>query len=74
MDAYITYVRQVSEARLGELRREAAEWSMSRPARARRPRLRARAAGRWERRRTASTVAPTALARPVADAGLRRSA
>ena len=77
MDAYSNYIIQTSNARLTELRREAAEYALSRAARATR--------GPWWsrvrtglRRRPAAAVAPvTTVTLPLPPAGdepLRRTA
>ena len=61
VDAYSSYIIQLSEARTGELRREAAEYAMSRAARGQR-------ASRWTRtierlrRRTPALDATGAIA------------
>lgn len=82
MDAYTTYITNLSNARTSELRREAAEYALSRAARQRR-------GSRWGRfrdqllRRRAPAPEPVApIARPSFTAGadteplmpLRRSA
>lgn len=76
MDAYSSYIMRLSEARTSELRREAAEYALSR--RARRPRisLLARFRGRPERRGrpTVEPVTPVPLPARAPEADLRRSA
>jgi hypothetical protein len=72
VDAYSSYIMNLTEARLGELRREAAEHAMSRAARQGRPSVWARARGRLARP-TAPAVDPVVLP-VVEDERLRRSA
>ena len=77
MDAYSNYIMQLSDARLREMRREAAEYSMSRAARG--PRR-----SWWRRARTVVRRRPAAVVEPLAtlslatvefqDEELRRSA
>ena len=50
MDAYTNYIMRISEARLGGLRREAADYALSRAARAGRDRDRDRARIRFRAR------------------------
>lgn len=73
MDAYSSYIMRVSEARTSELRREAAEYAMSRAARRPRSSLWARARGRLGRR-ARPVVAPVPLPTPAPQSELRRSA
>ena len=80
VDAYSSYIMQLSEARTGELRREAAEYAMSRIARRQRVSLWTRTSDRLLRRRTpalepAGTIplpARTVESEPAVE--LRRSA
>ncbi|MCA1675648.1 MAG: hypothetical protein LC799_26870 [Actinobacteria bacterium] len=79
MDAYSDYIVRLSEAQLGELRREAEELRMSRAAagRGRRASLRELVGRAVRRRRTAGEpVAPVALPTTVGhpETELRRSA
>jgi len=75
MDAYSSYIVRLSEARLGELRREAAEYSASRAARSPRTSMWARARRPVRRRPpTVAPVAPVALPAPAAESDLRRTA
>lgn len=76
MDAYSSYIMSLSEARVGELRREAAEYAMSRAARGERLSRWARARERIVRTRRAEAepVAPIALPADSAGPELRRSA
>lgn len=83
MDAYSSYIMIMSEARSNELRREAAEYAMSRAARQRRGSLRARFADRFLRPRTRALEPATTIALSAGSAGtagtdataeLRRSA
>ena len=77
MDAYTNYILQTSNARLDDLRREAAEYRLSRAARAARESWWSRVCGRLRRRR-AAPLAPAvtvSLPAPVADdEPLRRTA
>ncbi len=81
MDAYSSYIVQLSEARTAELRREAAGWATARAARGPRPsvwaRARARLRGRPAPTRAPvsmiSTVSPVCLPNPT-EQEVRRSA
>jgi uncharacterized protein (DUF427 family) len=68
VDAYSQYIRQLSDARLGELRREAAEYAMSKAARHGRSRWLA-AALRWARRPAWARVGNRRRA-PALDSGM----
>ncbi len=77
MDAYSSYIIQTSNARLDELRREAAEYALSRTARAGRLSSWARVRNGLRRRRPVSVEPVTTMALPVPEAGdepLRRTA
>ena len=76
MDAYSSYILRLSEARTNELRREAAEYALSRAARRARPSLWARARARLAARTgpAAVPVTPVPLPAPPQDEELRRSA
>ena len=76
MDAYTSYIMSLSEARASELRREAAEYALSRAARGQRSSLRARLQARLKRRArpVMDPVTPVPLPAPVPEADLRRSA
>ena len=73
MDAYSSYIMRLSEARTSELRREAAEYAMSRAARRGRSSLWSRARARLGRQ-AGPAVAPVPLPAPAPDTELRRSA
>ena len=77
MDAYTNYILQTSNARLDDLRREAAEYRLSRAARASRASSWSRVCARLRRRRAAppAPAVPVSLPLPVADDDqLRRTA
>ncbi len=77
MDAYSSYIMQITDARLGDLRREAADYRLSRAARGARPSW-------WSRARNAVRRPPVPVVEPLAtlslstrtadDEPLRRSA
>ena len=58
MDAYTSYITTISKARTSELRREAAEYALSAPARRRRRQRWARAVQRLMRRDRMPVPAP----------------
>lgn len=76
MDAYSSYIMRLSEARTSELRREAAEYAMSRVARGSRSSLWARVRARVARRPrpVIEPVAPMPLPTRREEPSLRRSA
>jgi hypothetical protein len=77
MDAYSSYILRISEARVGELRREAEEYALSRAARPTRRSLWSRCRDRLVGARPAHVepVTPVALpVEPASDTDLRRSA
>lgn len=65
MDAYSSYIKQISDARMGELRREAADYALSAPARRRRR-------ARWARavRRLVPGRTPAPVPAPAATSGV----
>jgi hypothetical protein len=73
VDAYSSYIMQVAEARTSELRREAAEYAMSRAARGEQSSRWTRARARFARRRR-PVVAPVPLPTRAPQTELRRSA
>lgn len=75
MDAYSSYIIKLAEARMSELRREAAEDAMARAARGNRPSRWARLRARMSRR-ARPVVMPVPLPAPAAEpeTELRRSA
>ena len=76
MDAYSSYIMSLSEARTSELRREAAEYALSRAARRTRGWRWTRIGARLGRHPRASVepVVPTPLPAPRPEEELRRSA
>ena len=76
MDAYSSYIVRLSEARLDELRREAAEYALSRASQDGRASRWARLRVRFGRRARPAPepVAPVPLPRPAPETELRRSA
>ena len=62
MDAYSSYITRLTDARVGELRREATEYRLSTPARIER---RARLAAAFRRLLTRRPVLPQALPDPL---------
>jgi hypothetical protein len=76
MDGYSSYIRIVTDARVGELRREAAEFALSRAARRRRSTLWARVRDRRLQRRWLAGTPVVTLSRPASPdvTPLRRSA
>lgn len=76
MDAYSSYIMRLSQDRVGELRRESAEYAMSRAARHRRTSLWARVRGRlvFQRRPDVEPAASVPLPTRVGEVELRRSA
>lgn len=73
MDAYSSYIMRLSEARTSELRREAAEYALSRAARGNRSSLLTRARARLSRR-ARPVATPVPLPAPAPQTQLRRSA
>lgn len=67
VDAYSSYIKQISDARVGELRREAADYALSAPARRRRRARWAQAARRLVRGRM---PAPAPAPSPTAGSGV----
>ena len=80
MDAYSSYIMKMSEARTGELRREAAEYALSRAARGGRASLWARVINRLRRQGTPAVepagaiVLRTRRTETEPEVALRRSA
>ncbi len=76
MDAYSSYIMNLSEARTTELRREAAEYALSRAARRHRLPLGTRFRARLGRRArpVVEPVTPMPLPAPGPESELRRSA
>lgn len=73
MNAYSSYIMTLSEARTSELRREAAEYALSRAARGSRASLWTRIRARLGRE-ARPVVAPVPLPAPRPETELRRSA
>lgn len=73
MDAYSSYIMKLSEARTSELRREAAEYALSRAARPHRISLLARFRARVHTR-ARPVLEPVPLPAPFPETDLRRSA
>jgi len=63
MDAYTNYIMRLNDARVGELRREAAEYAMSRSAGNARPSW-------WNRARNALRRPPVPVVEPLATLSL----
>ncbi len=76
VDAYSSYILRLSEARTNELRREAAEYALTRAVRRHRSSRWARLAARLGAgpRRSVDPVIPVPLPTPAHDGDLRRSA
>ena len=75
MDAYTNYITKLTDARVGELRKEAAEYALSRAARHRQASLWTRARGRLlGPRYPAIEIAGPQFPSASVEAGLRRSA
>ena len=66
MDAYTNYIMGLTDARVGELRREAAEYALSRSAREARPSW-------WSRARNALRRPPVPVVEPLATLSLATS-
>ena len=73
MDAYSGYILRVSEARTSELRREAAEYALSRAARANRVPLWRRNLARVVRRQPSAVELADRVLLPTAGAELHRT-